>query len=224
MFDQADLPEVGSKVTVESLRRRGYVQRLHLALQVTWPHLNFVFDNRSEGGATSRTILACARHAVSHGFSGTDVAFLSCGINDVWRTFQGQTSEAVGPEEFNANYREIVRLLTDNARQVICMSETPIGWDSTHDAVKMNAELSKYNAIAAKAASDVGAQFLDVWPAFMAASHWLGALPSQAHRNRTLWSDGVHLSELGDALILQLIERHIQDEKLVTALMAPGRR
>jgi hypothetical protein len=50
------LPEIGSKITVEGWRRRSYVHRLHLALQVAWPHVTFDFDNRAEGGATSRDI------------------------------------------------------------------------------------------------------------------------------------------------------------------------
>src|ERR1039457_5899256 len=33
-----------------------------------------------------------------------------------------------------------------------------------------------------------------------------------------LWSDGIHLSELGDTLLFQIVERHLSDTGLIQAL------
>jgi hypothetical protein len=38
---QSDLPEVGSMVTVEGWRRRGWVHRLALSLRGDWPQVTF---------------------------------------------------------------------------------------------------------------------------------------------------------------------------------------
>jgi acetyltransferase-like isoleucine patch superfamily enzyme/lysophospholipase L1-like esterase len=207
MFNQADLPEVGSAVTVESWRSRGYVQRLHLGLQAAWPHLTFEVDNRGEGGATSRDISGIVERAAAEG-RRYDVAFLGCGINDVWRGFQGRTSEAVGRDEYARNYAGMLATLTLMARHVICIVETPFGPIEEPDTVvAMNAELAAYNVLAASAAQDAGALFLDVWGPFTtAARHLASAAPGNPAHGQSLWSDGVHLSELGDALMLRQIE------------------
>lgn len=219
MVTQADLPEVGSTVTVESWRNRGYVQRLHVALQVAWPHLGFTFDNHGAGGATSRDVLGIVRDSVPFGTHTMDLAFLGCGINDVWRGFQGRTSEAVDADEFVANYREILRLLTTSARRVVCISETPFGWDTDGlDIRAMNRELARYNALAAQASADARAQFLDIWPAFTTTAAQLAAWSPHTRPDATLWSDGVHLSEHGDVLLLQLVEQHLRTTNLIGEL------
>lgn len=219
MATQANLPAVGSSVTVEAWRNRGYVQRLHLALQAAWPHLGFAFDNHGEGGATSRDILGIVRDTLPAEGRAFDLAFLGCGINDVWRGFQGRAREAVDADEFDANYREMLRLLTAGARRVICISETPFGWDDTGlDIDAMNSELARYNTLAARATADAGAQFLDVWPTFTTTAHALAGWSPATRPDETLWSDGVHLSELGDALLLRLVEQHLRETELITGL------
>lgn len=219
MVTQANLPAVGSSIPVEAWRNRGYVQRLHLALQVAWPYLGFAFDNHGEGGATSRDILNIVGRSVPPKTRAFDLAFLGCGINDVWRGFQGRTTEAVGPDEFDTNYRDMLRLLTAGARRVICIGETPFGWDNTGlDIDAMNSELARYNNLAARAAADAGAQFLDVWPAFTTTAQALAGWSPATRPDETLWSDGVHLSELGDALMLRLVEQRLRDTDLIPAL------
>lgn len=110
LVNQANLPEIGSTVTVETWHRRGYVQRLHLGLQAAWPYVSFDVDNRDEDGATSRDIAAIVAQAA--GGSSYDLAFLGCGTNDVWRGFQGRTAEAVDPEEFAEHYATMLHALT----------------------------------------------------------------------------------------------------------------
>lgn len=216
LFDQADLPSVGSQVTVESWRGRGYVQRLHLGLQVAWPHLSFEFDNRGDGGATSRDIAAIVERAAAEN-RRYDVAFLGCGINDVWRGFQGRAAEAVDRDEYSRNYVGMVATLRSAARQVICVAETPFGpIDESSTVAAMNAELSAYNVLAAHAAREAGALFLDVWPAFAtAARHLASAAPGNPAHGQSLWSDGVHLSELGDALMLRQVEGFLADHGIM---------
>lgn len=217
MLTQANLPDIGSAVRVEQWRNRGYVQRLHLALTVTWPHVRFRSDNHGEGGATSRDILKILKSQPRLA-APSDVAFFGCGINDVWRGFQGRHSEAVDPQEYDANYRAALESLTASARRVVCIAETPLGWDDDLDVPTINARLTDYNTIAAQAATDAGADFIDVWPAFTSTAHNLAAASPTAQRNESLWSDGVHLSELGDTLMLHLVQQHLHDSDLISKL------
>jgi lysophospholipase L1-like esterase len=219
MVDQAGLPAVGTPVVVERWHKRGYLHRLVVALRAGWPHVRFDLDNHGQGGATSRDVLAIARRAATR---TVDLALLGCGINDVWREFEGRAAEAVGLDEFDRNYREVLEVLSAGSRIVVCLAETPFGWAETLDVGAMNAELTRYNAVAARAAGEAGALFLDVWPAFVVAADALGAWSAGAAPDAALWSDGVHLSELGDALMARLVERYLDEHGIVAALVHSG--
>lgn len=217
LVDQANLPEIGSQVTVETWRRRGYVQRLYLGLQAVWPHISFYVDNRGEGGATSRDIAAIVAQAADG--SSYDLAFLGCGINDVWDGFHGRTAEAVDAGEFAEHYATTLHVLTGCSRQVICIAETPFGpIDAPETVAAMNTELARYNKLAAAVALHAGALFLDVWGPFTAAARQLATAPPD-HSVQTLWSDGVHLSELGDALMLHQVEAFLAERRIVQSLI-----
>lgn len=212
LVNQADLPPVGSSVIVEGWHQRGYVQRLRLALQSAYPHLRFTVDNRGEGGATSRDIAGIVRDALADG-ARYDLAFLDCGINDVWRGFQGRTAEAVDENEYAEHYRAMLSALTAAARTVVCLTETPFGPVDTPQVVEaMNAKVARYNHIAAQAAAQAGVPMLDVWTPFARAARIL------ADQGPALWSDGAHMSELGDALLLREVEQYLTTAGVLDAL------
>lgn len=218
MFNQADLPEVGSSVPVEAWRSRGYVELLRLSLQSAWPHLGFAFANHGEGGATSRDILQIIDDTIKAAAYSADIAFFGCGINDVWRRHQGRTAEAVDLHEYEDNYRNALERLTTTARRVICIAETPFGWENDLDISLLNRELQDYNIVAATATREMGAEFIDVWPAFTTAASALNGWSEQTQPKDTLWSDGVHLSDLGDALMLQLVQTHLNQTNTIAEL------
>lgn len=218
MFNQADLPDVGSFVPVEAWRTRGYVERLRLTLQATWPSIGFAFANHGKGGATSRDILQIIETTVEGDIHRSDVTFYGCGINDVWRRFQGRTAEAVDAEEFDNSYRGALHLLSASSRRVVCIAETPFGWDNELDVAVLNDELQQYNALAAAAAADAGADFIDVWPAFTTAATQLAGWSDRNRPVDTLWSDGVHLSDLGDALMHDLVHNHLTQTSTIADL------
>lgn len=221
IVNQSDLPDVGSNLVVEGWHKRGYVQRLALALQAAWPYLGFEFDNRGSGGATSRDVLQYVQSYVPG--IRPDLAFFGCGINDVWRRFQGRTNEAVDIEEYAANYRAAVRLLVGAARKVICIGETPFGWDTELDIDAMNHELRSYNEVAARIAAEESVDFIDTLPTFAATANQLGGWVS-ADPAGTLWSDGVHMSELGDALLLRLVQGHMDSHGIIATMTRYERR
>ncbi|WP_285688950.1 GDSL-type esterase/lipase family protein [Actinoplanes sp. NBRC 103695] len=214
MITQADLPDVGSHVQVERWVNRGYVHRLHTTWQTRWPHLNLHLRNHGEGGATSRDILQIVReHIAEHTNPETTVTMLGCGINDVWRQFQGRQGEAVDLDEYSDNYQQILNLLTASSRQVICIGETPLGYDDTIDVTAANTTLQQYNAAAAQLAADNGIAFINVWDAFTTTGRLLAD-----RTGISLYSDGVHLSEHGDALLHDLVDTHLSTDNTIGRL------
>ncbi|MFF1714404.1 SGNH/GDSL hydrolase family protein [Streptomyces sp. NPDC058268] len=216
MADPAALPAIGDTVVVDEHCSRGYVYRVHLALQLAHPHLAFDCDNRGEGGATSRDIAATVRALPAD--TAYELAVFGCGINDVWRAFQvGRRGEAVSVEEYAEHYTAALVTLATRARRVMCVSETPFGPVAAPETVTaMNTALTRYNEAATRCAAAAGASFIDAWTPFTAtaralARHRPGAVPA-------LWSDGVHLSDLGVALLAQQVEGHLREHRIVEQL------
>lgn len=214
MTTQANLPEVGSRVTVESWARRGWVHRLTLSLRAAWPHIAFDVHNHGKGGATSRDVAGIVEADRATNGTEYDLVFLGCGINDVWRCFQGRTSEAVDLEEYTQHLTRMLDQLRGYARRIVVVSETPFGpIEDPATVTSMNTELARYNEAAAQAAAALDAQYLDMWNPFTAvAQHMTG--PSG-----TLWSDGVHLTELGDTVLLQQTEHFLAEHCIVEKLL-----
>jgi lysophospholipase L1-like esterase len=196
---QYDLPDVGEAVIIDSHRRRGWVHLLFLRLQTSFPSTRLVFDNQGSGGATSRDVLRVVSQATASDVDRPDVAVLGVGINDIWRRFQGRHQLAVHQAEYIANYSALISKLSSWARHVVCVSETPFGWDDTLDVVPMNDELAAYNNAAAEVAAGHGIRMIDLWHPVLAFAQQLGP-------DLSPWSDGAHLSEIGDTVVAREAE------------------
>jgi len=217
MANQSALPAVGSTITVEGWRRRGWVHRLALSLRATWPHVGFDIRNHGQGGATSRDVAGIVERDRATG-ADYDLVFLGVGINDVWRRFQGRLPEAVDLDEYTQHLEAMLDGLGGFARTTIVMSETPFGpLENPGTVAAMNAELTRYNEAARAAAVTSGALFLDIWSPFTAAARHLQ--PAYGDDPTGLWSDGVHLTELGDTLLLQQAERLLAEHRIIDKLL-----
>jgi len=219
MTTQGDLPEIGSKVTVEGWHQRGWVQRLSLSLRAAFPHVTFNINNHGEGGATSRDMTGIIEADRATTGTDYDLVLIGCGINDVWRGFQGRMSEAVDLDEYTGHLNTMLGQLGASSRRIIVVSETPFGPMEPPTTVdEMNAELARYNEAARNAASTHGALFLDVWTPFTAAARHLASV-NTTDAAISLWSDGVHLTELGDTVLLQQAERMLADHHVIENLL-----
>lgn len=196
---QEDLPAVGEAVIIDSHRRRGWIHFLFLRLQTAYPDVRFIFNNLGAGGATSRDVSRLIRQQIDCRASGPHVSVLGVGINDVWRCFQERADLAVDPDEYRENYSALIDELSGWADQVICVSETPFGWDDTLNVAAMNRQLTRYNEIAAAVATEHGVPMVDLWHPVLTAAQQLGA-------DLSPWSDGVHLSEIGDTIVARQVE------------------
>lgn len=180
---QADLPAIGEAVEITEWRHRGYVHALTTRWQSSYPWITLTTDNHSEGGATSRDVLANVNTAISGG-GRWDLAFLGVGINDVWRHHQRRLSEAVDIDEYDANVRTALSLLSEATRCIVVIGEPPIGWDPAIDVPAANRDLLEYNQRARRAADDHHALYIDLWDD-------ITRIPPDQHR--CSWSPTRHL-------------------------------
>ncbi len=215
MFQQWNLPKVGEQVTVESVRRRGYPARLADTLRVTHPHVRWQFDNHSMGGANSRDILARVTAATRTQGERYDVAYTGCGLNDVWRGFQGRTDDAVGIDEYRKNVGEIVARLKSSSRRVVFLGETPFALP-VDELDEMNRELRGYAEAARAVCVAQGAEFVDCYGPFVEHVRMTAGIDEE--HSPGLWGDGIHLSDQGDALMVRILLSHADSSQLFTDL------
>ncbi|MCX4784018.1 SGNH/GDSL hydrolase family protein [Streptomyces sp. NBC_01264] len=216
LTDPTNLAQVGETVRIEEHRSYGYVHNIHLALQLAHPRVAFVCHNQGQGGATSRDLARAARDLST----GTtfDIAVFGCGINDVWRAYQGRDAEAVSIDEYAEHYTTTLTVLAARARHIVCVSETPIGPIADPQTVAaMNEDLARYNQAAGQRAANAGVPFIDVWTPFTETAYALAR--HRSTETPMLWSDGVHLSDLGVALLTQQVEAHLRENRVVERLL-----
>ncbi|MFI6956489.1 GNAT family N-acetyltransferase [Nocardia sp. NPDC050408] len=212
LTDLVDLPDTGDTVSVDGRHNAGFVARLETVLALKLPDVAFTIHNHGRGGATSRDLLA----DVVGVDLDQDLALLECGTNDVLRRAQGRDHEAVDIEEFTRNYRTILEHLQSRARRVICLAAPPVGGECGLDAVSINQDLFAYNLAARKAAHEAGAMFVDYWGAFVTTA----ALLCERDGAPSPWlADGIHLSDIGDELILRSLEATLIGKNVITGLL-----
>lgn len=223
LSDQTDLPELGDNIEVTERRHRGYVHALLTTWRARYPWIDFSSDNCAKGGATSRDILGAVRAATVDPQRRWDLVVIGAGINDVWRIHQQRHAEAVEIEEFDANLRVALQILTDRACQVLVVEEPPIGWEPAIDVTAANSDIAAYNQRARRAAADHGVSYVQVWDEILFADACLGRSPvvpaGPTAASASVWSDGVHLSEHGDELLRALLDRHISEHRIIDDLL-----
>ncbi len=212
LVDQMNLPEVGETVEITERRARGYVYGLALYLQARWPYVRLEVCNHGYSGATTRKLVEVIAERLKTDPCGHDLVVFSGGINDVWRRIQGRPDEAVDIDEYAANYRKALTMLAQDARRVLCLTETPV--EATTDA-SMNEELARYNAVATRVAQEFDVPMLDIWTPFLAHAE-----SRRLSGARSLWSDGIHLSEDGDATMVMFIGNALHEERIIERLLS----
>ncbi|WP_405135502.1 hypothetical protein [Nocardia sp. NBC_01388] len=111
-----------------------------------------------------------------------------------------------------------------HARQVLVIGEPPIGWDPAIDVRAANAMLTAYNRRARSVTATHEMGFIDLWAPFHDIARcwgWDPSTPSPAWQAaRSLWSDGIHLSEFGVELVRDTITDYLATHRTLETLMA----
>ncbi|WP_194838903.1 GNAT family N-acetyltransferase [Nocardia sp. XZ_19_369] len=219
LTDPADIPEIGDYVTVDGRGNGGFVHRLETSLAALLPDVAFTIHNHGRGGATSRDLLASLEHADLD----QDLALVECGTNDVLRRAQGRNCEAVDIEEFTRNLRAILDHLASRSRRVVLLAAPPVGPTISLSAEAINRDLIAYNRVARTVARDAGALSVDCWGAFVTTAALLCEQPGNHNRQRSPWlADGIHLSAIGDELILRNLEATLIGQHVIAGLLLPS--
>jgi hypothetical protein len=127
------------------------------------------------------------------------------------RTFQGRPSESVDLAEFSDRYAQVIDEAQRRSRLVFCLGEPLV--NVSNDAAAINSTLKMYNDVIE---SEVGRRksskiyFIDLFSQFERVQVNLSAHSG----SESLWSDGVHLSEIGNVLAADIIMRNLEREDI----------
>jgi len=219
------VPEPGDHVEVTALETGGFVRSVTDSYQIQFPHLRFTTHNHALGGATSRDLVGICKE-LSASDAAFDLTFFGCGLNDIWRKFQGKGDVAVALPEFVENVSSCLTELRKVSRRVFYLEETPYGRNLEElPTVEMNSELEKYMTAVRGIAMSHGCEFIPVIETFQRTASALGV-------EADLWTDGIHLSRIGDHLLAKLVVDYSSSRMVVSNLsrlaeidreIAPGR-
>lgn len=172
--DRSDLASLGD----------GYVARVAERLRQHGPSPRLI--NAGVSGDTTRHLLErWERDVLAH---RPDWISIAIGVNDVWRSFgMGDPADAVGPEEFEANYQA---LLERSAGAQLILVEPFVIEPNGDDPLR--SRVSEYAGVVERLARAFSAVFVP----FQRAFDRMSTIPSSA------WSpDRVHPNAAGTALL-----------------------
>jgi lysophospholipase L1-like esterase len=112
----------------------GYVHFAANFLLAGHPELNLTIKNRGIGGDSTRALLG--RWSEDCIALNPDIVSVMIGINDLWRKY-GESIETqrmyVAPDEYEANYRQILTQLKDECQSQLIMMEPFMFCDDTNN-------------------------------------------------------------------------------------------
>jgi len=201
-----NLPAIGSQVRVQNHETAGFFKLIQQILTVRYPAQKLEFFNRAKGGSTIRQVQYQVEKFCREGNS--DVSLICVGINDVMRKYQGLPDQHVSFDEFAERYTSVLSLLKTKSKIILCLGEPLVQVQDSH---AINQELYTYNNfIKDLADSATGIFYIDLFKTFKDTHSALSSRGSQ----HSLWTDGVHLSDLGNALAADTIVKALEQEEV----------
>jgi lysophospholipase L1-like esterase len=173
----------------------GYVRMIHNLLQAGYPELDLKVVNKGISG--DRVPDLQARWQEDAIASNPDWLFIYIGINDVWRFFEFERSEAVSLADFERIYREILTGADSNTQSTIRLIAPYLAEKDLEDPFRK--KLMDYQAVVDALGEDFNLPVIHLQPAF----DW--AMLSQPADYWT--ADRVHPTEVGHTLIALTILR-----------------
>ena len=175
----------------------GYVSRIVEGLREWRNDLHFV--NAGISGDTTRNLLARLETDVLS--QHPDWVSIAIGVNDVWRSFGvGDTRDAVGIVEFEANYRELIRKILETGARLVLVEPFVIEPDHSEP---FKAQVDAYAQVVEKLARDSEAVFVPFQRAFDRISD----------ASANMWSeDRVHPNAAGVDLMAEEFLRTVDPE------------
>jgi len=202
-----NLPVIGSQVEVKSHETAGFFKLIQQILTVRYPTQTLEFLNRAKGGSTIRQVQYQVEKFCKKSLSA-DVSLICVGINDVMRKYQGLPDQHVLFDEFAERYTSVLSSLKTKSKIILCLGEPLV---QVKDSDEINKELYTYvSFIKDLSDSATGIYYIDLFNIFKDTHSALSSRGSP----HSLWTDGVHLSDLGNALAADTIMKALEQEEV----------
>ncbi len=181
---------LGDSITQAGNDAGGYVDTLRSALKASRPEAVVI----PAGISGHKVPDLLKRYRVDVIREKATLVFLYIGINDVWHSEWGKgTSE----EAFEEGLRQLVQDFRESGAEVVLATPSVIG-EKPAGENRLDAELEAFSAISRRVAAEEGATLCDLQRAFRDRLRMLD--PKDIDQG-VLTTDGVHLSEAGNALV-----------------------
>lgn len=175
----------------------GYVKIAAGKLRLLYPDRKIEVVNRGVGGNRTADLLLRVQEDVIG--EHPDYIVLQVGVNDVWCRFS--LGEAVTPEQFESNYRELVKELKATGAKLILIEPyvLPIG-----DKQRFRPFLNKFNSIIRAIAEEQKLTLIPVDEIFTGVTQDIDP--------RQFSTDGVHPTHRGCRYIADLVIKELRKD------------
>lgn len=186
---------IGDSIVKQGERFSGF---LRLLRSMKYPDI--IIKSRGINGDTAAGVKLRIEQDVK--YHKPDIVYLSIGINDVWKKYNGDTglSSAKDPshllkKQFKHDINDIITTVETLGAQIVLCTPTIIELNTEHDKI-----LEEYVDIIRSIAKEKQVDLIDV------RQHLQNNL---VFFNKDFTSDGVHLNDLGNELFAQVVNKHI---------------
>lgn len=173
----------------------GYVRNIHHLLQTGYPELKLTVLNRGVSGDRITSLKSRWKSDVLD--IDPDWLFIYIGVNDVWRSFEGDPDEAVDLPEFVEIYRQLIDSTRSHSQAKMRLISPFLGEKDPSDPFRR--KLAGYQAVIDELGEECNLPVIHLQPAF----DW--AMLSKPPEYWTI--DRVHPTEIGHMLIALTILR-----------------
>jgi isoamyl acetate esterase len=132
-----------------------------------------------------------------------DIVVIWIGVNDVWHKSSFGTGTDI--DKFETMYSEIISRLQKEGIKVFCCTPACIG-EKTDHSNQQDGDLNEYSKIIRKAATSQGAGIIDIRKSF---TDYNLQHNKDNKRSGVLTTDGVHLNEIGNQFVAELMLSNI---------------
>ena len=197
LFFGDSITESGSNLLEPNDLGVGYVKIAAGKLRLLYPDRKIEVVNRGVGGNRTADLLLRVREDVIG--EHPDYIVLQVGVNDVWCRFS--LGEAVTPEQFESNYRELVKELKATGAKLILIEPyvLPIG-----DKQRFRPFLNKFNDIIRAIAEEQKLTLIPVDEIFTGVTQDIDP--------RQFSTDGVHPTHRGCRYIADLVIKELRKD------------
>jgi lysophospholipase L1-like esterase len=140
----------------------GYVRCIHDLLQAGYPELKLTVLNKGIGGNTVLDLSSRWEDDVLD--VDPDWLFIFIGVNDVWRTFEGNVEEAVDLPEFISTYRHLIEDAQTNTKAQLRLIAPFLGETNPDDPFRK--KLGAYQVAIDKLGEAFDVPLVHLQPAF----------------------------------------------------------